>query len=212
MDDKFIKVIRVRKLKKKTRCLIELDSGVSFFLSLDLVLEFRISKDVVLSQIEIDALTSKQQIVDAKQSAYNYVAYKPRTEKQVRTRLREKGFDSRMVDLAVSFLYEFNYLDDETYAKNFVKAYMKSKPAGKHKLKFELLNKGIKKPLAEKTIQELYPDDDLPLVIQAAEKKIKKMKLQNYEKNKKSLIAFLQGKGFTWSSIKQAIEITFPQM
>jgi regulatory protein len=68
-----------------------------------------------------EQIRQQQDIINAKQAAYNYAAYKPRTEFQVRKRLKERGYEDNLVWEAIEFIKKFDLLDDELFASSLQK-------------------------------------------------------------------------------------------
>ena len=77
--------------------------------------------------LNVIRLTKKEQkIYLVKQTAFNFVSYKPRTEKQIRQKLRDKGYEKEEADLAIEFLIKFDFVDDAKYAKQFIADFLKT--------------------------------------------------------------------------------------
>ena len=139
----------------------------------------------------------------SKQKALAYVAYKPRTAHQVRTKLREKGYEPHHITIALTFLQEFNYLDDRAYARSFIHDYLLRKPCGKTKIIQELRKRGVSQYDIEDAIAEAFPQEDtLELARAAAEKKLRALRHKSVEKQRSSLTQYLQRQGFHWDIIR----------
>jgi len=203
-------IISIRKVRKKPRCKLTLDTGDFFNFSIDLVVKHKLRKNQTLSQKELDSIVAEQKIIDCKQTAYYYASYKPRTEKQVREKLKEKGFDKNSIQIAIDFLIEFDLLDDRKFAVNYIRNTLQRKPVGKFKIILNLQKKGIDKDIILGTVEQFYPHQNtLALAERAAEKKMRLLKNKDISKQKNSLISFLKGQGFDWDTIKQLIEKLF---
>lgn len=196
--------------KKSSKCKIYFIDESSFECSLDLVVKYALGKNKVIDDKLEKKILSEQRVFDIKQTALNYASYKKRTNFQVKNKLREKGFNSSEIKIAIEFLKEFNLIDDEIYAKNFINDYLQRKPCGKNKLSQELYKRGIPKDLIEKSIEKYFPDDmTYSLANKAAEKKLGAISYKSIEKQKMSLISFLQRQGFHWDIIKKILEKHF---
>lgn len=206
MQEVNLKIVGVSKAKKKGNCFVNFSNGEWILVNTDLILKYNLQKDKVINQDIIKQIENDQNLIDAKQRSLNYATYKPRTEKQVRDKLKELKFEAELIDVCINFLYEFNYLDDARFALTFAKDYKLLKPASDEKIKQELLKRGISKPLAEKVVKDLFTEDDLLIQIEkACDKKLRMLRNKPKEKMKSSLISFLQRQGFEWELIKQAI-------
>ena len=93
----------------------------------------------------------------AKDAALTYLSYGMRTEKQMRTKLKEKGFDKEqdtcIIDDVIDFLKEYKFLDDEKYAVSYIE-YAQAKGHGMIKIKSELKNRGIDSFVIEDAVYE----------------------------------------------------------
>lgn len=207
MNENIEIIEEIRFLKRKQNCVIKLNDGKSLILSLDLVVKYGLAKGVEIDENLLNEISNKQRFIDAKQTAMNYIAFKPRTEKQVCLKLKDKGFN--LVDTANSilFLKEFGYINDENYAISYLKDYLLRKPAGRLKLKFELNSRGINKDLAEKIINEHYPDENkLELAMASCRKKLKIIANKPNDKKKQLLYSHLQRNGFDYDTIHTVLK------
>lgn len=182
----------------------------SIELGLDVIMKFGITKDSVIDENLIKEALEEQSLKDAKLAAYNYVSYKPRSEYEVREKLKSKQYSPVSIEYAISFLYEFKLLNDDEFAQNYIATYIKNKPSGKFKLIHELRKRGIEESLISKSINNAYPDEDtLKLAITAAHKHLRKVTHKPKDKQKKLVTDFLARRGFDWDTISKASEKLF---
>lgn len=180
------------------------DDSESIILSLDIIMKFNINKDKNVNEDILEKALEEQSLEDCKSAAYTYVSYKPRTEFEIRKRLEEKDFTQNHIEQAITFLNEFDLIDDEAFAKSFISTHLKKKPAGKFKIKTELVKRGIDKDLAEKMVENYYPSDQVyDLAIEAGKTKLRKVNHKKPEKQEKSVTDYLARNGFNWDIIKQ---------
>jgi len=140
------------------------------------------------------------------------IMVKTSVSKQVREKLRGKGFEKEQINQAVKFLYEFDLLDDERFAAGYVQNILNRKAVGKFKISQNLIKKGISKDIIDEAIKKYYPHNDtLDIAFKAAAKKMRLISNKEKSKQKNSLISFLKGQGFDWDTIKQVSEKLFPK-
>jgi regulatory protein len=193
--------------KRSSNCYVHFDDLDVCELSTDLILKYALAKGVEIPEEAWNEVLAEQNLINAKQTAYNYAAYKPRTEYQVRNRLRERGFEPKITHDAIEFIRRFDLLDDERFAYNFARDYLKRKPSGEIKLKFELIQRGVDRDLSEKTAFEIYQKEDpLEQAMLAAEKKLRSISYKPIDKQKTALINKLKTLGFDWDIIKKVVE------
>jgi regulatory protein len=182
----------------------------SIELGLDVIMKYVITKDSEIDEDTIQQALSEQSLKDAKLAAYNYVSFKPRSEFEVRDKLRTKEYSQDSIDFAITFLFEFKLLNDEKFAQSYIVGYIKNKPSGKYKLIHELRKRGIEESLIDKSMGLYYPDDNaLDLAFIAAKKHIRKVAHKPKEKQKQLVTDFLSRRGFDWDTINKATEKLF---
>ena len=211
MDDDLLKIKSIKKKRYSQDCFVNFTNGRSEVIAMDLALKYNLSKDRNLSENELREILADNRKIKVKQVAYKYANYKPRTQQQIIQRLKQREFQEDEIDIAIRFLKEFNLIDDEKYAENYIKELIKKKPSGKRVIKAELMKKGIDSDLADMTLNKFFPFDEIDdMAIQAAGKKMRMIRHKPKEKQKQSLINFLQRRGFRWETIKGILPEFFP--
>lgn len=204
-EKKIITSIAVTKNGKN--CDIFINGNLWITTSSDLVLKYKLNKDLELTENLENILIKEHRTYQVKQSAYNFAAFKPRTEKQVREKLNILKFSNEEIEKGILFLKEFRMLDDEKYAFTFSKEYNKRKNVGKSKLIEELIKRGIDKVLAKKAADDSYDDSaSKEIALRTASKKLKTLSSLQKKDQKNKLIAYLRRQGFEWDSIKYVLQ------
>ena len=207
-----MKIISIRqKNKRTTNCIITLITDntelIELNLSMDLIVNERLSKDMKIDDVLYEKLISEQRIIDAKQIAFNYVSYRKRSEKQIISNLKQKGFTDKEINSVLVFLNENKLLDDEMFAKSFVKDILLTKKIGRNKIFNMLYEKGVNKEIIVNVLNEYLHKDSLESAVIVAERKYNLMKNKPIEKTKQQLFNHLAAKGFTIDETKEAIDI-----
>lgn len=127
---------------------------------------------------------------------------RPRSEYEVRSKLRLKKIDLEEIDELITKLSLDGYLNDQKFAEWWVSSRKATRSISTLKLKSELAQKGIKQELASEVIANNFNKED---EIKALEDLISK-KIDKYE-TKQKLMTFLASKGFSYSQIKEALSI-----
>ncbi len=202
-----LKIISVKSKKNGQSCVVCLNDGEIFECSYDLILKYKLGNGSIMVPDLLIELKKEQRIFDAKQSAYNYVSYKPRTEKQIRQKLRDKGYEIDESGIAIEFLIKFGLVDDAKFAKQFIADFLKRKSSGKSKIMSELISKGIDKSVAQEALEEYYPHTEtFEIALKATNKKLSLIRHKPKEKQKEYLIRYLQSSGFDWEIIRKVLK------
>ncbi len=141
--------------------------------------------------------------------ALNFIAFRERCENEVHEWLFKKKFID-LEDEIITRLKDRNYLNDERFARLFIRDRVKIKGWGPIKLRHELNSKRIAKNITENEIEEIREEFDFnEMALDFAHRKLKNIERPTI-KDKKRVWAFLQRKGFEGPSISQALsEFTF---
>jgi len=126
----------------------------------------------------------------------NYCAYQERCHKEV----EQKLYDLKMIPEAkehiILHLMQHNFLNEERFAKAFVRGKFSIKKWGKIKITNELKFKGISAYNIKSGLKEINQEDYLKTIQIVAEKKLKLLKEPNKYKKSAKLATFLISKGF----------------
>lgn len=192
-----LKIISVVKARRKNYCFVNFDNGEFLLISMDLVIEFSLSKGKKLSKDQFTQILNKENLIQAKQITYRYATSRSRTAKEIRQKLKEKDFTEEVIEKMIAFCYEFDLINETELAKNYILDNFKLKSKGKNRIRIELINKGINPNLVEDALSEYYPnDDEYEKAKEFSLKKLKTKRTKDELKIKKSLYDSLIRKGY----------------
>lgn len=154
-------------------------------------------------------MTRGQARKDALTVALNYLSSRPRSIFEVRTKLKDKGFEAAEIDGTVERLIEASYLDDEKFAELLVDSRLRFKNWGPAKIARDLEKKGIPK----ETIARLLSASTVAssaAAKEAARKWIRKNRLSPplERKDTERAFRFLSSRGFPPSVIFEILKET----
>jgi len=136
----------------------------------------------------------------------NYCAYQERCHKEV----EQKLYDLRMIPQAkekiLLHLMQHNFLNEERYAKSFVRGKFSIKKWGKIKITNQLKFKNISAYNIKTGLTEINEEDYLKTLQQLAEKKLPLIKESNSFKKRNKLSTFLISKGFESSLVFETVK------
>jgi regulatory protein len=207
MDPDTVTITKIEIQKKhKNRCSIFLDNEFAFGLDAAIVLQQRLKKGDQLSRAQIFEILLREEKQRVKEKAYQFLARRAHSEKELRTKLANKGFEQNLLDEVVSELRQQKLLDDAAFAKSFVRNRLSNKPLGEFALRQELRKKGVAEDQIKFVLQTAYADKDQ---IEYARELVQKKRPQ-YEKldeqaKKKRLADFLIRRGFDWELVKEVV-------
>ncbi|HRV76388.1 MAG TPA: regulatory protein RecX, partial [Candidatus Saccharimonadales bacterium] len=125
---------------------------------------------------------------------------RPRSEYEIRTKLRLKKFEQEEIDQLVDKLKKEGYLNDKEFANWWVNSRKLTRNISSLKLKSELAQKGIKGEVVEDALANNFSKEDELNSL----KDLVKNKKNKYESEQK-LMSYLVSKGFNYSQIKEVL-------
>jgi len=182
---------------------IYLDNRRAFSLSLVVIHKAGLRIDQNLSQPEIEELIQEDCAQSAFDAALHFLAYRPRSEAEIRARLRRRKFDEKAIDSALQRLEEQGLIDDLAFAQFWRENRDSFSPRSKRLLQIELRRKGV--PL--NTIEEVVESSDDHLnAYRAGAKKARALRALDLSAFRERLAAFLQRRGFSYDVVGPTVE------
>lgn len=137
------------------------------------------------------------------EAALNLISYRARSEKEIRTKLIEREFQSEDIDKTIIWLKDYDYLNDEQFAKDLASSRIRVKFWGPLKITQELALKGLSREIIDIALKEYDDDLQKKTTEQALNKWIRKHNLTPPldDKNSQKAIRHLQSRGFTGQSV-----------
>ena len=122
-------------------------------------------------------------------------------------KMKRWGLDEGVKDRIISRLVKERFVDDERYARAFVKDKVRYNKWGRRKIQQALWMKRIDEHIQQQVLDEIEEREYLDVLRPLLKQKRKSVKAQNdYELNQK-LIRFALGRGFTFDVIRQCINV-----
>ena len=137
-------------------------------------------------------------VTEAQKKLEHYCAYQERCHQEVRQKLRDILMTPEAIDQIMVYLIEHNFLNEERFAKTFVKGKFSTKKWGKHRLTSELKKRDVSKNNINVAIKEITEDEYTDTFNALAEKKAISISESNKLKKKRKLADYLLYRG--WES------------
>ena len=144
----------------------------------------------------------------AKSYCLRLLSVSARTESELYTRLKDKGYSPGVREEAVEALKQKGLIDDLDFARQWIDSRLRSKATSTFALKSELKRKGIKAEVIEEVFFEKESDlDDKALAKRLVKDRIERERLTLDTKTKAKLFRFLVSKGFYPDVAREALNI-----
>jgi regulatory protein len=148
--------------------------------------------------------------IRAKTYACRLLNYRPRSEKEIRDKLVEKGFAPAIIDDVAIYLKEKNLVNDEGFAKLWMKSRLQSSGQGFLKIRNELLQKGVSRDIIENVTAQLECSfNEYDIASQLVERRLPALKHIEEYKARQRLYSYLKRRGFSGKTIYRIIDEAF---
>ncbi len=191
-----------------TRYSIFLDGAFAFGIGRDLLLESGLARGEYLDRERIDAILARDAIDRAVAAAMRALEQRMQTSRELRDRLRRKGFEPETIDAALERLTGYGYLNDERFAELWIENRLAHRPRGRRMLEQELRQKGIDRQTVEETLGTM-DIDDRAAALEVARKRIRSIESLPADEQRKKLTGMLARKGFDFGTIRATLETVF---
>jgi len=196
-----ISAIRVGKSQHRVNVL--LDGKFAFSLEAEVAAEERLQVGQELSRSQIEALARSDHFQRCLNAAVRYLGYRPRSESEIRERLKRRNFDADSVDAVINRLKEQGLVDDAAFAQFWKENRESFSPRSGWLTKLELKRKGV----TTDTIDQMVGDiDDADSAYRAAQGKVHSLPLSDYQVFRRRLGDYLKRRGFGYEIINHTVD------
>lgn len=180
-----------------------------FTIGIDEELKFKYKLEVGM---EVDDEFIKEVLKSEEQNkvtnqALNLLSFRQRSEKEIYSALKRKGYEDLYIQRAIDYCKEQRYLDDRVFAKAFIKDKLNLNKLGEQRIKYELLAKGISQDIIDDVLV-VDKDDQFEAALKLAKKKLPSYRNDDRNSTYRKLSGFLQRKGYTFEIISKIMKET----
>ncbi len=156
-----------------------------------------------------DADIARLRGLDEEQKAYDravrFLAYRPRSEAEVRRNLGRAGLDEELIERIIERLRAQGYVDDQEFSRFWIENRRQFKPLGARALRHELRGKGVDEELAAAMVEDLDLEELACRAARPQAQRLYALLASNRRDFRSRLTAFLARRGFDYSVIRGAI-------
>lgn len=196
--------IEVQKRNKK-RVNVYIDEEYAFSVGMEIVYKENLTKGLEVDEEKLSIIVKKENVSKCKETALRILDKSYKSEKELKEKLVQKEYDKYAIDQTLNFLHEYNLVNDEKYAKLYIKDRLRTQ--GRNKIKYSLIQKGINEEIISELLEESDKEEEKNIAYNLANKKY--IQLQKREDDiyiiKNKLSRFLIGRGYDYSMIKDII-------
>ena len=153
-----------------------------------------------LNEDETDELLDAALSCVVELKAVTYLARCEQSRSGLTVKLKNKGFEKKYIDNALSYLEKAGYLSDERFCAAWLHSRSLNHYEGKTRLINELMSRGISKEISVNAVNDYFSEKD---EYELCRKDVEKQKKRGKQDEK--LIAALMNDGFSYKIIKEVL-------
>jgi regulatory protein len=158
-----------------------------------------------LSDAEIQELEKIDEISRATNQAVRLLSFRPRSRRELETRLKKNGYGSEAIAAAIERMVELGYIDDVDFASYWVENRQQHRPRGRRLLASELRSKGVPPDIVDQAIEEAEIDE-YAQALELAVRRAERLRGLDRETWRRRLAGFLQRRGYGWDVVRPVLD------
>ena len=136
---------------------------------------------------------------------HHYCAYQERCSRDVDLKLMQWKVSSDRIRNIKHCLMEEGFLNEERYARIFVRSKFHINKWGRTKIRYELKSRFIPEILMQKAMEEIGEDDYLKTIRDLILKKMSEINSAKHLNIREKIITFVTGKGYEFDLISKVL-------
>lgn len=135
-----------------------------------------------------------------------YCAYQERSVKDVKDKLKSFDLPEKEKTKILDYLLDNRFVNDERFAKAFVRGKVNQSGWGVNKIRFHLMQKGIDKELIDEALGQTDEEAYRQRLIDILKTKSKTVRAASDYEKKRKLAAYAMQKGFEGSLVWEVVK------
>lgn len=175
--------------------------AMGLFMDVAVTLGLRVGQQI--TQERLAEITDQEMRRKALETAYGFLSYRARSEKEITDKLRRKGYeDEAVVAATLDRLRENNLVNDAEFAAQWT-LHRTSGGKGRRVIAQELRQKGVDgETVAETLAETISEESEAETAYNIAVRKVGIRPVDRSREAQAKLSAFLQRRGFTWDTVR----------
>jgi regulatory protein len=187
-----ISALKVQK-RNPRRVNVYLEGEFAFGLERTAAAWLKIGQD--LSEEKIAQLQSEDEGEKAYLQALKLLSYRPRSESEVRKKLKQRSVPESMIAEVLERLHRSGLIDDARFARDWAENRSEFRPRSRRALAIEMRQRGVDNDAITQAVASL---DDESLAYQAAVKYCRRLNGLEWQVFRQKLTGFLARRGFNY--------------
>ena len=164
--------------------------------------QFGIAEGTDLSPEQYRRILEEVLIPRARKRAMHILERMDQTTAQLREKLQRSQYPEPVVEDAIAYVASFHYIDDERFARNFIRAYQQSR--SRLRISRDLQGKGIDRDLIDRWLTEEYEVSETDQIRELLRRKGYDQGARD-RKQQDKMYRFLMQRGYRSEDIRRAL-------
>lgn len=132
-------------------------------------MDLRVGK--LVDEKDLKKITSQEELNKAQAYALMLLGYRERSLREIKIRMRQKGYEEKLVEKVVKYLKDRNLINDKRFTQLWAESRIK-KGYGRWRIQSELEQKGVNREIGDEILKDLYSGiDEVQVALDLVEKK-----------------------------------------
>ncbi len=201
----------VRQKRHPERVNLYVDGVFTAGLHRDVVVRFGLRKGDMISPEVLEKLRASEEFSLARSKAIRLIKSRLRSEKELRSKLREKEFSPTVIEEVIENFSSLGLTDDEKFARAFVHDALLKKSSGRKLLHQQLAARGISRDLITTVLIELLPEsEEDSILLRTAKSYVDRLRSSRKKtdegKIRQRTVQYLLRRGFSLNQIIKTVK------
>lgn len=200
-------ITKIVQQKNKKRYSIYINDQYYMGVSENVLVNHNLRKGMIVSLAVLNDIVYEEEQSKANHYALRLLSFRGRSEREIISKMQEKEYNDNTIKNTLSFLKSYKYIDDNSFASDYIRSKIRTKKYGKIKVKQDLMQKGVSKDIINSKVEELTSfDQEYQSALDISMKKLETTyKNDDHQAQYRKLGAFLQRRGFEYEVISKIL-------
>ncbi len=165
-------------------------------------MDLRVGK--LVDEKDLKKITSQEELNKAQAYALMLLDYRERSLREIKMRMRQKGYEEKLIEKVVKYLKDRNLINDKRFTRLWAENRIK-KGYGSWRIQSELEQKGVNREMADEILKDLYSGiNEVQIALDLVRKK--RGVLKESQRLTERVSNLLRRRGFSFEVISNVVE------
>ncbi|MBP1155931.1 MULTISPECIES: RecX family transcriptional regulator [unclassified Paenibacillus] len=191
--------------RSRQRYNLYIDEKFAFSVHEDVLVKHRLLKGEVVDASQLQKILYEEEVNKAYLDAIRLLSSRLRSEHEMLTRLKQKGYSPEVSQVTIERLRKEGYLNDTLFAEQLTKQRLKSQKKGSRWIKQELQHKGINKEQISEAMEQVDEETEYQMAYSLTIKRYGAELEKDASKARRKIVGFLQRRGYPGSVVSKVL-------